>query len=238
MITTTQDTRDIKIIRAVWGDMDLSLISQSPQYNEVVYVWGIENKLQLDTLGYNTILCDRNKFNFKYSSILYEFIHKLIAIDKACNSFSKILFLDWDYGLEKNLDDNFFNYLNTKTFLSPIYEYDEQSNDYDINVHSFSYNMKDFLNNYSWKKDSKCIIPNAGLIYISDSQIGKDLLQIAKTDDVKTLVEEFTIYKWADCSLENYIENYQPTICFGRETSDINQYIESLITMDIYFKTI
>ena len=64
MITELQNTRDVKFIRAVWGDMDLSVIPQTSQYNEVVYVWGIENKLQLDSMGYNTILCDRNKFNF------------------------------------------------------------------------------------------------------------------------------------------------------------------------------
>jgi hypothetical protein len=98
--------------------------------------------------------------------------------------------------------------------------------------------MKHFLNNYSWKKDSKCIIPNAGFIYISDSQIGKNLFQIAKDDDVKTLIEEFTIYKWANCSLDEYIENYHPSMCFGRNDSDINEYVESLITTDIYFKTI
>jgi len=238
MITDIQNTRDVKFIRAVWGDMDLSIIPQSPQYDEIVYVWGIDNKIQLDSMGYNTILCDRNSLNFKYTSNLYEFIHKLIALDKACNTFSKILFLDWDYGLEKQLDDVFFNYLNTKTFLSPLYEYDVQLTSYDANVHSFAYNMMYFINNYSWKRDSKCIIPNAGLIYISDSQIGKDLFKIAKNDDVKTLVEEFTIYKWSNCDLDYYIENYQPIICVGRETSTINDYVESILPMDIYFRNI
>jgi len=238
MITNNQNTRDIKFIRAVWGDMDLSIVPQTPQYNEIVYVWGIDNKSILDSMGYNTILCDRNKLNFKYSSILYEFIHKLIAIDKACSNFSKILFLDWDYCLEKELDDSFFNYMNTKEFLAPIYEYDVESTLNNVDIHSFDYHKNDFLNNNSWQVESKFIIPNAGFIYISDSQIGKDLLQIAKNDDVKTLVEEFTIYKWANCSLDNYIENYHPTICFGRNDSNINEYVESMITTDIYFKTL
>jgi hypothetical protein len=237
MITSIQNTRDIKIVRAVWGDMDLTTIPQSPQYNEVVYVWGTANKLQLDSMGYTTILCDKNPLNFKYTSSLYEFIHKLIAIQKACNAFSKILFLDWDYVLEKELDDNFFNYLNTKTFVVPIYEYDYEDH-IDTNINSFLYNKINFLKNYSWKVDSKFIIPNAGFIYISDSNIGNNLLQIAKDNDIKTFVEEFTIYKWADCTLDEYIQNYHPTICFGRNSSVINEYVESLISMDIYFRTI
>lgn len=239
MITSIQNTRDIKIIRAVWGNMDLSIIPQTPQYNEVVYVWGSENKSQLDLMGYNTILCDRNPLNFKYTSVLYEFIHKLIAIQKACNSFSKILFLDWDYVLEKELDDNFFNYLNTHSFLASIYDYDiEELNPNDLNVHSFSYNKINFLKNYSWKQNSKLIIPNAGFIYISNSNIGNELLKIAKDNDIKTFVEEFTIYKWADCTLDEYIQNYHPKVCFGRNSSNINEYVESLIPMDIYFRTL
>ena len=238
MITTIQNTRDIKFVRAVWGDMDLSLIPQSPQYDEIVYVWGIDNKIQLDTMGYNTILCDRNKFNFKYSSILYEFIHKLISIEKACNKFSKILFLDWDYFLEKELDDTFFNSLNSKTFLAPIYEYDINTIQSDTDIHSFSYNMFNYLNNMSWKNDSKAIIPNAGFIYISNPQIGSELLNTAKDNDIKTLVEEFTIYNWVNCSLDEYIQNYHPTMCFGRNESNINEYVSSLIQTNIYFKTL
>jgi hypothetical protein len=237
MITTTQNTRDVKIVRAVWGDMDLTTIPQSPQYNEVVYVWGTTNKSQLDSMGYTTILCDKNPLNFKYTSALYEFIHKLIAIQKACNAFSKILFLDWDYVLEKELDDNFFNYLNTKTFAVPIYEYDYEDHTV-TDINSFLYNKINFLKNYSWRVDSKFIIPNAGFIYITDSNIGDNLLQIAKDNDIKTFVEEFTIYKWADCTLDEYIENYHPTVCFGRNSSSINEYVESLIPIDIYFRTI
>ncbi len=238
MITTIQNTRDIKVIRAVWGDMDLSIVPQTPQYNEIVYVWGIDNKTILDSMGYNTILCDRNKFNFKYSSILYEFIHKLIAIDKACSNFSKILFLDWDYCLEKELDDSFFNYMNTKEFLAPIYEYDIEPTLNNTDIHSFDYIKNDFLNNNSWQVNSKLIIPNAGFIYISTQSIGKELFQIAKDNDIKTFVEEFSIYKWANCSLNEYIENYQPKVCFGRNDADINILISSTLNTDIYFKTI
>ena len=239
MITELQNTRDVKFIRAVWGDMDLSIIPQTPQYNEVVYVWGIENKSQLDLMGYNTILCDRNKLNFKYTSILYEYIHKLIAIEKASKSFSKILFLDWDYNLHKNLDDDFFNYINTKTFLAPIYEYDIDDSIYSYNdLESFEYNKSELMKKYSWLKDGKYIIPNAGFIYISDSNIGNELLQIAKNQNLKTLIEEFAIQIWSNSNLENYIENFHPKVCFGRNESGINTYVESIIEKDIYFKTI
>jgi hypothetical protein len=65
MITEIQNTRDVQVIRAVFGNFDFNLIPSSPQFNEVVYVWGIDNKSQLDSMGYNTILCDRNSLNFK-----------------------------------------------------------------------------------------------------------------------------------------------------------------------------
>ena len=239
MITTPQNTRDIKFVRAVWGDMDLSLIPNTPQYNEIVYVWGIENKLQLDSMGYTTILCDRNKLNFKYTSLLYEFIHKLIAIEKASKNFSKILFLDWDYNLYKNLDDDFFNYFNTKIFLAPIYEYtinELQSSNTD--VESFDYNISHLIKKYSWSKDETYIIPNAGFIYISNSNIASELLEIAKNQNLKTLIEEFAIQIWSNCTLENYIENFHPKVCFGRNDSNINTYVESIIEKNIYFKTL
>ena len=45
-------------------------------------------------------------------------------------------------------------------------------------MESFEYNKSELMKKYSWLKNGKYIIPNAGFIYISDSNIGNELLQI------------------------------------------------------------
>lgn len=238
MITEIQNTRDIQIVRAVWGDFNFSLIPKSPQYNEIVYVWGIENKSKLDSLGYKTILCDRNNVNFKYTSFIYTFMHKVIAINKANKLYSKYIFLDWDYQLVKNLDDSFFNYLDTKNFLAPLYSYDTSSlGDTIIHEDEWGYNTKILTPKFSWEYENMYILPNAGFIYVNNSNILNNLSDVIFNNKLKCLVEEYSIYNLSNCNLDEYVKSYHPTICSSSNNQTLTDYISSILEMDIYFKS-
>ena len=75
-IETIQNTRDIKVIRIVFGNFDISNIPITPQFNEIVYVWGKENRDNLKNMGYQTILMNRDIFDYKYTHANYQFLHK------------------------------------------------------------------------------------------------------------------------------------------------------------------
>ena len=238
MITEVQDTRDIQFVRAVWGNFDSTIIPQSPQFNEVVYVWGIENKTQLDSLGYTTVLCDRNKFNFKYTSHIYTFMHKILALIKANTTYSKFIFLDWDVNLIKNMDDSFFNYLNTKNFLVPLYSYDKSSfDDISITVQEDWLNITSVLTpKFSWEYENMYLVPNASFIYVNNSDILDTLNNIVISNGLKCLIEEYAINILTNCSLSEYMESYYPKVCKSSSNETLLSYVSSNLDTDIYFE--
>jgi len=239
MITEIQNTRDIQIIRAVFGNFDFNLIPSSPQFNEVVYVWGIDNKSQLDSMGYTTILCDRNNLNFKYSSVLYFFMHKIFALNKANQSYSKFLFLDWDFILIKNLDDSFFSYLNSSTFLAPIYSYNKsQFNDISIDTNDWTYNKFELLKTFSWETEDMYVIPNAGFIFVNNTNLLNNLSSVVSTNKLKCLIEEYSIFILTNTTLDNYITSFQPKVCDTSNNEWLTTHIQNLIETDFYFKNI
>jgi hypothetical protein len=237
-ILTLQNTNDIKVIRVVWGNFNTSNLPTTPQFNEVVYVWGKENRDSLKSLGYETILMSRDTMDYKFAHPNYQFMHKLIGIETAMKTHSKVLFLDWDCYIVKELDTDFFKSLENKTLLAPIYSYpkSEYQTIYDRadEWHELQSNL---LNTNSWDKDDMFIIPNAGFIYISDSTIASELVSLAKTNHLTTLIEEFTLHSYTNTTLDSYIESYHPTSLYGKSgNSDINDYINSKLNMNIYFE--
>lgn len=238
MITEIQNTRDIQIIRIVFGNFDISNIPTTPQYNEVVYVWGKENRDSLKALGYNTILMKRDNFDYTFSNPKYQFIHKLIGIEESMKTYSKVLFLDWDCKLIKNLDDEFFNGFTEKTLLAPIYSYNKSDYEVVYETPKEWYELQsNLLNTFSWNTDDKLVIPNAGFIYISDSNIAIELLNLAKQKNLTTLIEEFALYCFSNTTLDLYIENHHPKCVYGNSTNtSLNEYVESKLDMNIYFE--
>lgn len=237
-ILTLQNTNDIKVIRVVFGNFDISNIPNTPQFNEVVYVWGKENRDSLRNMGYETVLISRDVLDYKFTHPNYHFIHKLIGIETAMKTHSKILFLDWDCYLIKELDDTFFNSLENKTLLAPIYSYPKS--DYSTmyeNAYEWGELHCNLLNTLSWDKDDMLVIPNAGFIYISDSTIATELVTLAKKNNITTLIEEFTLYSYTNTTLDSYIESYHPTCLYGKSGSNaINDYVSSKLNMNIYFE--
>lgn len=237
-IVSLQNTQDIKVVRIVWGNFDISNIPTTPQFNEIVYVWGKDNRDNLKSLGYETVLMSKDICNFKYTHPNYQFIHKLIGIKKSMETYSKILFLDWDCYVVKELDTDFFNLLENKSILAPIYSYpkSEYQTIYDKadDWHELQSNL---LNTFSWDKDDTFVIPNAGFIYISDSTISEQLLNLAIQKNLTTMIEEFSLYCFANTTLDSYIESYHPLCVYGKSgNSNINDYIDSKLNMNIYFE--
>lgn len=240
MITEIQNTNDIQFIRAAWGNFKIEEISSIPQYNEIVYVWGSDTRDKLKELGYNTVLVSKDKYSMYYQSDETTFFHKLLALELACKTFNKVLMIDWDYILVKELDNAFFNYINTKEFLCSLYSYDtSEIFDYIKYPIDWPQYQSNNLQDYSWKLNDMYIIPNAAIVYTSNNSIGNTLLSIANKKQIKTLIEEFAIQIYSNCTLDEYIERHHPTFMYGRQYEKydiINNYINTKLDMDIYFR--
>lgn len=237
-ILTLQNTQDIKVIRVVWGNFNISNIPTTPQFNEVVYVWGRENRDNLKSLGYDTILMSRDNLDYKYAHPKYQFIHKLIGISTSMKTHSKVLFLDWDCFLVKELDNNFFSSLESKTLLAPIYSYPKS--DYQTiydNADEWHELQSNLLNKFSWDIDDMFVIPNAGFIYISDNTIANTLLELANDKNLTTMVEEFSLYCLTNTTIDSYIDTFHPNCVYGKsDNSILNDYVNSKLDMNIYFE--
>jgi len=233
-ITGSQNTRDVKVVRALWGSYPIDI--PPPQYNEVVYVWGTENKSKLDNLGYNTIRMSKNEYEWGYESISHHYNHKLFSIKKSLESFNKILFLDWDVKLIKELDDDFFNLLPSSSFQAPLYTVTKES----IEQIPFSDNSwlgfeKKLTPNFTWEYEELYAKVNACCIYANNSEFGNDLIKITNSNMLGSYVEEFAIFKHSDTNLDDYILNHHPKYISISNNDTLNTLISSIIEIDPYF---
>lgn len=233
-ISDSQNMRDVKVVRALWGSYPIDI--PSPQYNEVVYVWGKENKTKLDDFGYNTIRISNNPYEWGYESISYHYIHKLFAIQKSLESFDKILFLDWDVKLIKELDDDFFNQLPSSSFQAPLYDVTKESiEQIPFLDETFLGLEKKFTPNYTWEYEDLYAKVNACCIYVNNSEFGNDLIKITKSNMLGSYVEEFAIHKYSDTTLDNYILNHHPKYISISNDSRLQSHISELIDINPYF---
>ena len=74
---------------------------------------------------------------------------------------------------------------------------------------------------YHWKFEDSFIIPNFGCVYSRDKNYGNDLIKIAKKYNIKGLVEELSMWKYANCSLKEYIKQFQPNYVLGVSDSKL-----------------
>jgi hypothetical protein len=233
-ITDSQNMRDVKVVRALWGSYQTNI--SSPQYNEIVYVWGKENKSNLDNLGYTTIKMSNKPFEWGYESISYHYIHKLFAIQKSLESFDKILFLDWDVKLIKQLDDGFFNELPIGSFQAPLYNVSkEHIQKIPFMDETFIGLEKKFTPNYTWEYEDLYAKVNACCIYANNSEFGNDLIKITNSNMLGSYVEEFAIFKQSDTTLDNYILNHHPKYISISNDGKLQSHISELIDINPYF---
>lgn len=241
----------MKIVRVLWGN-DSKILSEIPSppifKDEEVIVWGKENSKYLSNLGYKTILVSNED---KYLNYNKRFYHKLEALTIADSLFKEYLLLDWDVTLNKNIDNNFFRLIKKGNNIQcPLYS------DYPLNYEELSIKkmrkkginspildtyvkgISKHLKNYSWLFYDYYIIPNFCFFYSNNAKIGKDLLNIANNEKIETNVEEFSLFKYLNCSLEDYIKKYSPEVLYGNERvpNKIKNYISNFKPKDIYLK--
>jgi len=108
------------------------------------------------------------------------------------------------------------------------------------------------IHHYHWKWDDGLVIPNFGCVYSRDKNLGKDLIKIAQENNIQGLVEEFAMWKYANCTLEEYISKFLPNYVLGVSDSKLddekfnfnihkiqrkfNKYLKSQINYKIFLE--
>ena len=190
----------------------------------------------------------------RYSHHLKHFAHKLETLKFADKMFDEYLFLDWDITIAKPLDDKFYKKIRSKgNFQCPIYCYHDNwikdvintIPDLTSDAMQFLLFQSEQLNKYHWKQKGRRILPCAGFIYSNKANKGQELLDIFNKYNLTCCIEEFAIYIMANCSLEEYIQKYEPIVLRGKEfdknldemteeIKNLNSYISTKIEKDIY----
>ena len=96
-------------------------------------------------------------------------------------------------------------------------------------------------------KHTNLVSPNFGFVYSSDVTLGEKLTKIAVDNNIEGCVEEHATFLYADCTLEEYIKQYQPTCTYGvsnralqnnskvsKIQKKFNDYMDKQLNMDIY----
>lgn len=241
----------IKIVRALWGDIDKFIddIDFSSRINTIVMVWGYENYQKLTQMGFECELLSRDNMSMMDDSEMYHL--KLIAMHEAALSYGSILFLDWDTKPLKGMDPHFEKTFWGKQWSAPLYCYPADLSKYaetDIEI-KWGNMIDEMMVKHSWQFGDYNVIPMAGLIYISSPHITNQLLQIYYKHKMRGLIEEFALFELANCSIQHYLKNYEPSCIRGREYEEhfifgsycdfpytsLNDYVGKLVAKDCYF---
>jgi hypothetical protein len=245
----------IKIVRVVWGmNPNLFEIPTVPLFeDETVLVWGVSNLNFVKKLGYTAILISENYSDPVYSTPLKHFGNKLLALRIADLLFDEYLFLDWDITLAKPIDNNFYETIRAGNDIQcPIYGY---SKDYEKEFRltsELSFDLSLFIerqviemNKYNWKYKEHLLVPCFCFFYSRNNTIISDLINITEEHDIVTCIEEFALWYYLNCSLNEYINIYEPRVLRGKENkqtldcmsntiSIINEYVSNIVDKDIY----
>lgn len=244
----------MKIIRVIWGDITHTIKEVSNKFkfgNEIVYVWGIENEKYLIDLGYETRLISNEPYDKRYSTQLTKYMHKLLAIEYADNEYQEYILVDWDSRLVLDLNDEFYKLLRSRGNVQcPLYALPNNflnvisKNELSKEMQEYFIEQDDFIKKYSWKFNNLNVLPNFSFFYSNGAKIGKELIDIAINNNLKTNVEEFALYIWANCNLHKWIGEYEPLVCIGQSNDSlkevsialriINNYICSFVNKKIY----
>lgn len=213
----------MKLIRVLWGTNITHEIPRKPLFpdiEEIVYVYGIENFWLLKEKGYTTRLVKEDLFNDRWNW----FGKKLQVLDLALQEFGEVLMLDWDCYLSKPLDKYFYNSLKSKPIQIPLYIQHKKTKKAILDIlpvqnstlqEELSLLEKGF-HKYGWKWEEGIVAPNFGFVYCRDKSFGKKLVDIALKNKLNSVVDEFATLLWANCSLEEYINQYCPSVVKGR----------------------
>ena len=250
---------EVKIVRTYWGESDKlrKEIPPIPIYtNQIVFVWGTSNESFLRSRGFDTFLMS-DDIPESYRTYNGQFYRKLLALDKSLSMFDEVILLDWDCYILRELDANFYDFLREKPIQCPLYgQYEKVSESWrealvpenDDKVGWYSVCDETFPK-YTWKLDSTLVSPNFCFVYSRDKSLGRELIDIANKHELSGCIEEHAMFLYSNCSLDDYIERYQPRFIYGasddgsgsdflvnRSQKLVNEYLSNYIEMDHYLK--
>lgn len=245
-----------RIIKTVWGDLDYVKNETNHKFkfkDEIIYVWGSDNNEYLRSIGYDTIMVSPDQCNPSYNNMDTKYYHKLDVIRLADSDFGDYILIDWDTYSERILDDYFFELLRKKSEIQcPLYSLPNNffpeisklnmTEDYK----SFFYNQNKLIPKFSWEFNGSRVIPNFSFFYSRNAKIGNSLFEIAKSNNLLSNVEEFSLYKYLSCTLGDYINNHEPIVAIGqirdsmpcvqKSLDELNSMIGSIIKKIDYIK--
>lgn len=232
----------LKIIRALWTNpwapsdwtekQIYPEIPLKPTYpEEIVYVWGEDNANLLQERGYNYVKMDNNEYPY-FNKEYTQHGKKLIALDKALKEFGEALLLDWDCFQINDIDIEIIRQKETQV---PLYCYTESQLKI---ISSENIPLEEELRKYHWKLEDMLVSPNFGFAYSRDRKFAENLIKEAISNKINYCIEEHAMFKYANCTLDEYIKKYHPTTCYGREVGidKLKQYIDNQIFITKYFR--
>jgi hypothetical protein len=252
----------IKIIRTYWGSNPITIkeLSPFPVYpkQEIVYVWGEDNESMFKQLGYETRLVSETLYPY-FNTDNTQYGNKLVVLKLALEEFKEVMMLDWDCYILRPLDNQFYEYLKSKPIQCPLYSHHSRvieslaeafPNSSDI-LKQFFVKMEEGFGKYRWVLGEGSVSPNFGMFYTRDREVGQALLDIAIKNELQGCIEEHAFFLYVKCTLEEYLEKYQPYFVQGvsqdrtnhdlmisKVQANLNNYIDSKLPMDLYLKHI
>lgn len=258
----------MRFIRAFWGDLnnfnqrhryEIIESANNKNLNEIVFVWGTENYKFIKSLGFecNLISEDSTQYgdDYLYDSDKY-MIHKLMAIKLGVESFSEVVFLDWDCKQLKSIDDNFYEILkkSDSEIQMPLYIYPNNYSEIVLNEwvgipqkeKEYVLKQQHYLEKYNYNWNNSFVTPNAGFVFCSNSNVIDELIRINKNEKIGIASEEMTMVEYSkrNCdSVIDYIKRYEPIVCNAKldthfNQKELNELISSIIKKDLYFQHI
>ena len=107
----------------------------------------------------------------------------------------------------------------------------------------------DGFKKYGWEWEDGFVAPNFGFVYCRDVKLGAELLKIAQRENLQTVVDEFATLLYVNCSLDEYIKKYLPSVVRGSSNDKFildkrlhilckkfNDYVDTQIELKPYFE--
>lgn len=224
----------MKFIRILWGNFDRYkqqiIEAKNDNLNEIVFVWGEDNKRKLEELGYECNLIDIEPYDYaiadNHTFINHKSLtHKIVGIKRALEIYNEVIFVDWDCRKEKELDDYFFELIKKKDskiqvplYTYPVVAFEMMLNDIkEPKVNDFISKLRTYVDKYSFRYGNNYIIPNTGFFYCSDIKIIDELLGLIEVNDLQTVPDELSVFLYSqDLGMDGYIEKIDPLVIGGK----------------------
>ena len=257
----------MKIVRVLWGDPSRfwSEIPEKPIFGEeFVFVWGKSSADKLSEMGYRVIVMNDVQLTHpEFSTANDQYAHKLLALSVAEMMWEEYLFLDWDVKVIKPIDIRFWDLIRGNGPIQcPLYGYpfgyqekfkthvEENSLELDPNIPAWIESQQLNLLRHSWDYEQIHVLLCFCFFYSRGVKAASKLFDIYKANRLVNCIEEFAMYCFAQCSLEDYIAKYEPVVIRGREdeyshfdmtsckhtSNSINRKIDNHIYKEIYLK--